>query len=130
MSRAETIDADIERAVAHLTELDHKMFEIREQAAVVIEEGVMKELEDLKMDKVRFSHQQWVERDFQPNGRTFLEFTASTNPGSEFLPIAKIASGGEMSRIFLAMEMVIQRVMDVPSVVFDEIDAGCRCQTG
>ncbi|HPJ89640.1 MAG TPA: AAA family ATPase [Thermotogota bacterium] len=130
MSRAETIDADIEKSVARLSELDERMFEIREQAAVVIEEGVMKELQDLKMDRVRFSHQKWMEHDFQPSGRTFLEFTASTNPGSDFLPIAKIASGGEMSRIFLAMEMVIQRVMDVPSVVFDEIDAGVGARLG
>ena len=110
--------------------MDQKLFQIREESARIIEKEVMEQLEDLKMDKVKVSHDVYQDSDFQSKGKTFLYFTASTNPGTPFLPISKIASGGEMSRIFLAMEMVIQRVMDVPSVVFDEIDSGVGARLG
>ena len=130
MERAETIDEEITATVKMLDNLDAQLFEIREESAAIIEKEVMEELEDLKMEKVNVSHEVHKETDFQSRGRTFLHFTASTNPGAPFLPISKIASGGEMSRIFLAMEMVIQRVMDVPSVVFDEIDSGVGARLG
>src|SRR6056297_3021538 len=130
MERAETLDEEIESILKTLEKLDSDLFKIRVESAAIIEKEVMEELEDLKMEKVRFSHESHQASDFQSMGKTFLHFTASTNPGAPYLPISKIASGGEMSRIFLAMEMVIQRVMDVPSVVFDEIDSGVGARLG
>jgi DNA repair protein RecN (Recombination protein N) len=130
MERAETLDEEIAATVNILDKLDDQLFKIREESAAAIEKEVMEELEDLKMEKVRIAHESHQASDFQSMGRTFLHFTASTNPGAPFLPISKIASGGEMSRIFLAMEMVIQRVMDIPSVVFDEIDSGVGARLG
>jgi len=130
MDRSKTLDKELEQTRKELAGLDQKLFQIREESARIIEKEVMGELEDLKMDKVKISHDVYQDSDFQSKGKTFLYFTASTNPGTPFLPISKIASGGEMSRIFLAMEMVIQRVMDVPSVVFDEIDSGVGPRLG
>lgn len=130
MERAETLDEEIDNILKKLDNLDSDLFKIRKESATIIEKEVMEELEDLKMEKVRFSHETHQAFDFQSLGRTFLHFTASTNPGAPYLPISKIASGGEMSRIFLAMEMVIQRVMDIPSVVFDEIDSGVGARLG
>ena len=130
MERAETIDEEIAATMNTLDHLDEQLFKIREESAAIIEKAVMEELEDLRMEKVRIAHESHQTTDFQSMGRTFLHFTASTNPGAPFLPISKIASGGEMSRIFLAMEMVIQRVMDIPSVVFDEIDSGVGARLG
>jgi len=130
MDRSKTLDKELEQTRKELAGLDQKLFQIREESARIIEKEVMGELEDLKMDKVKISHDVYQDSDFQSKGKTFLYFTASTNPGTPFLPISKIASGGEMSRIFLAMEMVIQRVMDVPSVVFDEIDSGVGARLG
>ncbi len=130
LEKAETVDDEIEKSLCTLEQLDSELFAIREETSSIIEEAVMKELEDLKMEKVKFSHETWQERQFQSKGKRFLRFSASTNPGAPYLPISKIASGGEMSRIFLAMEMVIQRVMDVPSVVFDEIDSGVGARLG
>jgi len=130
MERAETLDEEIDNILKKLDNLDSDLFKIRKESATIIEKEVMEELEDLKMEKVHFSHETHQAFDFQSLGRTFLHFTASTNPGAPYLPISKIASGGEMSRIFLAMEMVIQRVMDIPSVVFDEIDSGVGARLG
>jgi len=130
MDRSRTLDQELEQTRKGLAELDQRLFQIREESAQIIGKQVMEELEDLKMDKVKISHDVYQDSDFQSKGKTFLYFTASTNPGTPFLPISKIASGGEMSRIFLAMEMVIQQVMDVPSVVFDEIDSGVGARLG
>jgi len=58
------------------------------------------------------------------NGAEAAEFQVSLNPGFEPGPLARIASGGEMSRVMLALKTVLAEVDDVPSLVFDEIDSG------
>jgi len=138
LEMAESLDEDLERVEARLKELDQTLFSIREKTAKRVEEDVMTQLKELKMEKVQFSDRNWKEGDYQYSGRTFLEFTASTNPGLPYLPIARIASGGEMSRIFLSLEMVLQSATGNrnknakfgASVVFDEIDAGVGPRLG
>jgi len=138
LEMAENLDEDLEKIRYRLKELDQTLFSLREKTAKKVEEDVMTQLKELKMEKVQFSDRSWIEEDYQYSGRTFLEFTASTNPGLPFLPIARIASGGEMSRIFLSLEMVLQTAAShktkeentVSSVVFDEIDAGVGPRLG
>ncbi len=98
----------------------------RRQAARVLDQAVTKELGPLKLDKARFStvlvpqeESAWGEQGFE---RVYFEVT--TNPGTPPGPLAKIASGGELSRFMLALKVVLARTSPVPTLVFDEVDSG------
>ncbi len=62
--------------------------------------------------------------DIGPSGFDRIEFMISPNPGQPLLPLAKIASGGELSRIMLALKSIVAGLNDPPTVIFDEIDTG------
>ena len=62
--------------------------------------------------------------DMRPEGLDRIEFMISPNPGEELRPLSRIASGGELSRIMLAIRTILSRSASVESVVFDEVDAG------
>lgn len=110
------IDREIEEAARLLTEK-------REAAAEKMTAAVLNELMSLDMEKVRFAVS--VERSsLTSNGRDRVEFLVSTNPAEPLKPLQKIASGGEMSRICLALKTVLSDADIVPVLVFDEIDAG------
>ena len=95
----------------------------RIRAAARYEEAVCRELRELDMPKVVFicSREQ---TDLTSNGIDRIEFLISVNPGEAPKPLAKIASGGELSRIMLAIKSVLSGEADIPTLVFDEIDAG------
>lgn len=109
---------------------------VRQEAAVGLENGVAAELADLGMPrtvlKVQFRHEESDQgvpcggRRLRvgPRGADMVEFLLSANPGEPLLPLAKIASGGETSRIMLALKTILTGADDVPTVIFDEIDAG------
>jgi DNA repair protein RecN (Recombination protein N) len=67
---------------------------------------------------------------FDATGLDQIEFLISPNPGEELKPLARIASGGETSRLMLAMKTVLTRTDPVPTLIFDEIDAGIGGRTG
>ncbi|RMG68238.1 MAG: DNA repair protein RecN [Calditrichaeota bacterium] len=111
--------------------------EARRSAARQLEEAVMAELARLGMPRTRFKVQlDWKEDPeglFVYQGKTYaadaqgadvVEFFISPNPGEDFKPLNKIASGGEISRIMLALKRILARVDRVPTLVFDEIDIG------
>ena len=75
------------------------------------------------MPNVRFEAQQ-TPGELSPTGADRLQFLVSTNPGEPPKPMAKIASGGELSRIMLALKAVLADEEDTPTLIFDEIDAG------
>lgn len=101
----------------------------RQQAAERLSGRVEKELADLGMKSARFAVSV-----AQPSGTTYhhvtargwdrVEFLFSPNPGEPLKPLAKIVSGGEMSRIMLALKVILAKVDGVPTLVFDEIDTG------
>ncbi|MBP5617725.1 MAG: DNA repair protein RecN [Clostridia bacterium] len=95
----------------------------RVQAAARFEKAVCAELRDLDMPKVVFVCAR-QETDLTSNGIDDVEFLISVNPGEPPKPMAKIASGGELSRIMLAIKSVLNDATDVPTLIFDEIDAG------
>lgn len=103
-----------------------KINEIRVKYSKTLEKKINKELKDLEMPNARFSIK--IEYDennkFGPNGLDKVEFMISTNVGEDEKPLAKIASGGEMSRIMLAIKNVLADVDKVSTMVFDEIDTG------
>ena len=64
------------------------------------------------------------EKDFTLNGKDEVRFLINTNVGEDFKPLSKIASGGEISRIMLAIKTVLNTVCSIPTIIFDEIDTG------
>jgi DNA repair protein RecN (Recombination protein N) len=95
-------------------------------AAVRLDKAVAKELPPLRLDKARF-HAEVApvsEVDWGPSGSDSVRFLIATNPGQEPGPLARIASGGEMSRLMLALKVVLSAGSVVPTLVFDEVDSG------
>ena len=126
----ENADADISRLEAEIAESREsylnsakKLTEQRTAAAKFLEQRISKELAELAFNDSRFS----VSIKPAPpsaDGSDQVEFLIATNRGSELRPLAKIASGGELSRIMLAMKRIIGQLDAVPTMIFDEIDTG------
>lgn len=114
-----SIEKDLLVEANHLTSL-------RKNAAEKLTEAIHEQLKDLYMDKtvfeVKFFEQDNIE--FQPDGIDKIEFYMSTNPGEPLKPLAKIASGGELSRIMLALKTIFSQHQGVTSIIFDEVDTG------
>jgi len=85
---------------------------------------VLLELTDLEMSKTQFEISIQPAADFKADGKDDVEFLLSANPGEPVKPLAKIASGGELSRIMLALKTVLADSDSVETLIFDEIDTG------
>lgn len=114
--------------------LANKLHDIRTEAAAGLEEKVKETLEFLDMPKVVFFasiKESFVggEKILNKDGSDSIEFYISANRGAEPQPLSKIASGGEMSRIMLALKSVIADKDGIPTVIYDEIDAGVSGKT-
>ncbi|MSP31082.1 MAG: DNA repair protein RecN [Acetobacteraceae bacterium] len=98
----------------------------RKSVASKLERAVAKELQPLRLEKARFAvaFSTLTEPDWGPNGADQVCFLIATNPGQEPGPLAKIASGGELSRLMLALKVVLSTGSTVPTLVFDEVDSG------
>ena len=109
-----------------MLELSQKMHEIREKDAKILSENINKELIDLEMKNAKVNiNVNWLdEKKFNLNGLNNVSFLIQTNIGEEEKELIKIASGGEMSRIMLAIKTVLAHVDEVPILIFDEIDTG------
>lgn len=99
---------------------------IRNDSALYLSKKINKELQELEMIHSKFSvHIEKIqESEFNPNGLNKVEFMICTNTGEEEKELSRIASGGEMSRIMLAIKTVLADVDEVPILIFDEIDTG------
>jgi DNA repair protein RecN (Recombination protein N) len=123
------IEDDIRRVRQQLSEKAAEITRCRRESADVICRGVCDTLAYLDMPKVRFLVDiQKVyaggEEQFGPRGSDDVTFMIATNPGEPPMPLGKIASGGEMSRVLLALRSVMNTKSGANTVVFDEIDAG------
>ena len=98
----------------------------RHAAALRLERAVAKELPPLRLDKARFRAEvtDLAEADWGERGADQVRFLIATNPGQELGPLARIASGGELSRLMLALKVVLHSGSSVPTLVFDEVDSG------
>jgi len=98
----------------------------RRAASAKLDQAVMKELKPLKLEKARFATVLTAleEADWGPQGRERVHFEVAVNPGAPAGPLAKVASGGELSRFMLALKVVLARTSPVPTLVFDEVDSG------
>lgn len=136
LHRSEEIAAGL---TEKLKEMGSQLYDIaikidieRRKAACVLEECIGQELDDLEMKKARFkvdiffdeSCDSYGEHRFLQGGLNKVEFLISPNAGEPLKPLAKIASGGEMSRIMLAIKKILADVDMIPTLIFDEIDIG------
>jgi DNA repair protein RecN (Recombination protein N) len=98
----------------------------RRAAAGKLDAAVTKELRPLKLEKARFTTElaALTEDEWGEAGRERVYFEIATNPGAPAGPLAKIASGGELSRFMLALKVVLAKTSPVPTLVFDEVDSG------
>ena len=117
--------------------------EKRKSAAVKMSKGIEAELNDLKMQSARFNVDFQTKPDvngaptqsgariaFDQNGFDRVEFLIAPNPGEGLKPLAKIASGGETSRLMLGLKNILAKADEVPSLIFDEIDQGIGGRVG
>ncbi|MBO5479467.1 MAG: DNA repair protein RecN [Clostridia bacterium] len=106
--------------------LSKKMDDIRKENAKVLSNKISQELQDLEMKNASFEIQVLFDekKEFNKNGLNKVEFLIKTNTGEDYKSLIKIASGGEMSRIMLAIKNVLANVDKVPVLIFDEIDTG------
>lgn len=117
-----------EKSFAVMAELSRKMGEIRKQFAKKLENVMKKALIDLNFLNVQFSISV-NETQFGEKGNNTVEFLISTNPGEEIRPLKDVASGGELSRIMLAIKSVLADSDRIMTLIFDEIDAGISGRT-
>jgi DNA repair protein RecN (Recombination protein N) len=103
-----------------------KVSKAREKAAKRLDAAVAAELKPLRLDKARFRTvlTPLAEAEWSEHGSERVNFEVATNPGAPFGPLARIASGGELSRFMLALKLVLAGVSSVPTLIFDEVDSG------
>ena len=106
-----------------------KVSKIRKKYAKKLTEEVQKALIDLNFLDVRFTMEFKEAENPNANGMDDAEFLISTNPGEPLKPLSKVASGGELSRIMLAMKAVLAKNDSIGTLIFDEIDAGISGRT-
>lgn len=100
------------------------MTAIRKENALLLEKKINEQLTELEMKNASFLVSILPEDEFNKNGLDKVEFLVSTNVGDDFKPLTKIASGGEISRIMLAIKVVLSDLDNTPIMIFDEIDTG------
>lgn len=110
-------------------ELALELRELRLKKALEIEKLLEQELQFLKMGDARFHIVVDKNEHMGNNGSDSIEFLISTNIGQGMKPLWKIASGGEVSRIMLALKVIFSRVDNIPILIFDEIDTGVGGET-
>jgi len=127
-AREEELTLGIANSESKLTAAAGKLTTLRKKAAVKFAAGITRELTDLGMSATKFEVSIEAQA-VSSKGADKIEFLLSPNPGEPLRPLAKIASGGEMSRIMLAMKSVLAKSGTIPTMIFDEIDVGVGGRT-
>ena len=135
LARYADYDAYLERLEREYTAVERKLeeascvlSELRRKAATVLSEQIKRALSELNFLEVRFEIRM-EKTDYSANGYDTAEFYIATNPGEEIKPLIKVASGGELSRIMLALKTVFADRDEIPTLIFDEIDTGISGRT-
>lgn len=121
--RIERLGEEVEAGLARVRELAARLSELRREAGARLEAAVSDELHALAMPDARLTIEV-VERELTLTGHDQVSLLLQPHPGAEPRPIGKGASGGELSRVMLAIEVVLAGSDPVPTFVFDEVDAG------
>jgi DNA repair protein RecN (Recombination protein N) len=141
--RIEELELQEAKLLNQLAKQGGQLSEKRKSSALRMAKGIEAELNDLKMSAARFSTDFQTKPDvngiplqdgarvaFDHNGFDKIEFLIAPNPGEGLKPLAKIASGGETSRLMLGLKNVLAHADEVPSLIFDEIDQGIGGRVG
>lgn len=131
LDRIENLDEYNKKLKRKIQEMQDKMnkiaiemHEIRNLKAQFLSDNINKELKDLEMKNAKINIRVDYKDEFFTNGKDIVKFYIETNVGEEEKELSKIASGGEMSRIMLAIKKVLAEYDNIPILVFDEIDTG------
>ena len=119
----EKLRIQLDRAEKNAWDAARKLREARVEAAGRLAERILTELAQLDMPKVQFSCE-FTELDLSANGADAVAFYMSANAGEALKPMSKVASGGELARIMLAMKNVLAEKDQVNTLIFDEVDTG------
>ncbi|UMZ73942.1 DNA repair protein RecN [Natranaerofaba carboxydovora] len=122
-SKAQKIEKEIIQLDDILKEKAEQLNEKRKHVSKLLAKDISKELMELAMEKVQFEVS-IKETSLNPKGSDKVEFLISPNPGEPLKPLSKIASGGELARIMLALKTVLSKVDNIRTLIFDEIDTG------
>ena len=107
-------------------ELGHTLSQKRKAAAKGLEKNILKELKELYMERTEFEvhFHDSSEEMMSEEGLDQVEFYITTNPGEPLKPLVRVASGGELSRVMLALKTIFSKTQGITSIVFDEVDTG------
>ena len=120
---SEDMEAELKKLEVNLVDLAGQLASARHDLAQQLEAEIKQELQDLYMEKAQFQVR-FSKSKFSREGNEMVEFYISTNPGEDFKPLVKVASGGELSRLMLAIKSAFSRKEGKTSIVFDEVDTG------
>ena len=120
----EKLQKEVAQVESKLTEEAKKLHQMREKVANTLEEKIKQELKDLYMAKARFAIDISTTKGFTKKGTDEVVFLIAPNPGEDLMPLVKIVSGGEQSRLILALKAIFSWVEPVGTMIFDEIDTG------
>jgi len=124
--RIESLNADCERLLSQYRKLAGELSASRRQAGAELQQRISDTIKELGMPHGEFIVNLRTPEDAEPqrNGVDSIEFLVSTNPGLPAKPLAKVASGGELSRISLAIQVTTSTDKTTPTMIFDEVDSG------
>ena len=123
------LKTELTKVTVELEKRAIELHETRQKYGIELETKINSELADLEMPNAKFKIN--IENtNFNKDGTDEIEFLITTNKGEDFKPLIKTASGGEMSRIMLAIKTVLSDVDEVPILIFDEIDTGISGKAG
>ncbi len=120
---------ELQKVSERLELLSGQLSEMRKNTAKELTKKIKEGLKDLNFIDVEFSMEFSRLGHYTANGFDEAEFLISTNPGESLKPLGMVASGGELSRIMLAIKTVLADTDDIPTLIFDEIDTGISGRT-
>ena len=120
----EKLEIQLEATLSQLSAVANALTQSRSKAAADVSIRVSEELTQLAMGGASFEVKISPLADFELSGIDRVEFLLAAHPGAEPRPLSKGASGGELSRIMLALELVLASENTLPTMIFDEVDAG------
>lgn len=122
------LKSELKNVENKMQEICNSITQLREKKSKILNDKINYELEELEMKNARFNAKVIEDNEYTENGKSHVEFVIRTNIGEEEKELNKIASGGEMSRIMLAIKTVLSDIDEVPVLIFDEIDTGISGQ--
>ncbi len=125
----EELEQRLEKAETDLRKISSEVSKVRKKYAKKLTKQIQSGLVDLNFLDVNFTMEFQETKGYTANGQDEAEFLISTNPGEPLKPLGKVASGGELSRIMLAIKTILAKSDQIETLIFDEIDAGISGRT-